>query len=156
MNIYEFAMKMEADGKNYYVELRDKSENTAIKKIFDMLAKDEQAHYDAIKLISEYIEDSKILDYAANVFEELEETGETIPFEAGEDSLRHALDIEYKSIKFYEEQAEKAEKPQEKILFNKLVSEEGKHYILIENLLDHVSGGLLRGIESPEFPALDY
>ncbi len=155
MNIYDFAMKMEADGKAYYEELRNQSGDSSIKKIFEMLASDEQTHYEAIKNNATFVADSKVLDFASNIFEQLEERTDDIPFEVGEDGLRHALDIEYKSIKLYEDQAAKTEIDSEKTLFKRLVSEESKHYILIENLLDHLSGGLLRGIESPEFPPLD-
>ncbi len=154
MNIYDFALKMEANGKDYYEKLMHLSEDTSIKTIFKMLASDEQAHYDALKDGGGDVENSKVLDFAANVFEDLESSGEEIPFNAGEDALRHALDIEYKSIQLYEEYAGQTDDEKAKALFSKLVSEESKHYLLIENLLDHLSGGLLRGIESAEFPPL--
>lgn len=156
MTVYDFAMQMEQDGKAYYNELRAKTENPAIQKIFDMLAQDEQDHYDAIKASLKVIGVSKTLDHALNVFDQIKENAETMYFEISEDALRHALDIEYKSIKFYEEQNDKADHPDEKSLFTQLVSEESKHYILIENFLDIVSGGILRGIESAEFPPLPY
>lgn len=156
MTVYDFAMQMEQDGKAYYNELKAKTENPAIQKIFDMLAQDEQDHYDVLKNSRRSIGPSKTLNHAMNIFEEIEENAETIYFEISEDALRHALDIEYKSIKFYEEQNDKADHPDEKSLFAQLVIEEGKHYILIENLLDIISGGILRGIESPEFPPLPY
>ncbi len=156
MTIYDFAMQMELDGKAYYNELKAKTENPAIIKIFDMLAQDEQDHYDIIMSKKHEIAASKTLDHALNIFDELRETADTVYFEISEDALRHALDIEYRSIKFYEEQSDKASQPGEKSLFLQLVSEESKHYILIENLLDIVSGGILRGIESAEFPPLEY
>ena len=156
MSVYDFAMQMEQDGKAYYNELKGKTENPAIQKIFEMLAQDEQDHYDAIRRNMTTLPPSKTLEHAQNIFEEITENAETIYFEISEDALRHALDIEYKSIKFYEEQNDKADHPDEKSLFAQLVSEESKHYILIENLLDIVSGGILRGIESAEFPPLPY
>lgn len=156
MTAYDFAMKMELDGKAYYNQLKSKTENPAIQKIFDMLAQDEQDHYDAIRTNKKSIPASRTMDHALNIFEEIKENAETIYFDISEDALRHALDIEYKSIKFYEEEADKTDLADEKALFGHLVAEEGKHYILIENLLDIVSGGILRGIESAEFPPLEY
>ena len=41
MNIFDYAMQMEYDGKKYYHELSEKSKDPGIKSIFTMLANDE-------------------------------------------------------------------------------------------------------------------
>jgi len=155
MNGYEFALKMEQDGKAYYENLASISADASVRQIFTMLAADEQMHYEMIRDGGRKLPDSGLMEFAENVFTDLDSASLEIPFEAGEEGLRHALDIEYKSIKLYEELAGETGDQDERAFFEKLVSEEGNHYLLIENLLDHLSGGLLRGIESAEFTPLD-
>jgi len=46
MNVFDFAMKMEVDGKAYYEKLAKKTDLAGLKTIFTRLAEDEQKHYD--------------------------------------------------------------------------------------------------------------
>lgn len=154
MNIYEFAMKMEMDGKKYYTELMEKSENRGVKVLFNIMAQEEQSHYDILKALEVKIElgsESKVLDVAKNIFELMFETTNQAKILLSEGSLEHALKLENDSIKFYKEQMVKTENALEKKVFEKLFKEEEKHYTLIENLLDHITGGLINGINTPEF-----
>ncbi len=154
MDVYKFAMKMEEDGKNYYNSLEEKSENKGIKKIFSMLAQDEQTHYDVIMNYQKKVEmpqDSKTLEDAKNIFELLHQSQDKLQIVLDEDALRHAMDMEKKSIEFYENQSKMSENLKEKEIFNKLIKEEKEHLFLVETLLNHISGGILQGIESAEF-----
>ena len=45
MNVYDFALKMELDGKAYYQQLAGKTSLAGLKNIFLQLAADEQKHY---------------------------------------------------------------------------------------------------------------
>ena len=137
MNIYEFAMKMEMDGKKYYTELMEKSENRGVKVLFNIMAQEEQSHYDILKALEVKIElgsESKVLDVAKNIFELMFETTNQAKILLSEGSLEHALKLENDSIKFYKEQMVKTENALEKKMFEKLFKEEEKHYTLIENL----------------------
>lgn len=157
MNIYEYAMKMELDGKKYYTELMETAENRGVKVIFNIMAQEEQSHYDILKGLMNNIElksESTVLDVAKNVFELMFDNTDKVSTTISQDALFHVLKLEKESIRFYEEQSEKAESNLEKKVFEKLVVEEKKHYTLIENLLDHISGGLINGIVSAEFQQL--
>jgi len=157
MNIYEFAMKMEMDGKKYYTELMEKADNSGVKVLFHIMAQEEQAHYDILKGLEVKIElgsESKVLDAAKNIFELMFETTNQVKTMLSVDSLVHALNLETDSIKFYKDQMIKTENPLEKKVFEKLFTEEKKHYMLIENLLDHITGGLINGIDTSEFQQL--
>ena len=46
MNVFDFALKMEVDGKAYYEKLAKKTDQPGLKTIFTRLAEDEQKHYD--------------------------------------------------------------------------------------------------------------
>ena len=49
MNLFDFAMKMEMDGKAYYEKLATDTPVAGLRTIFTMLAADEQKHYDAVQ-----------------------------------------------------------------------------------------------------------
>jgi len=158
LNIYEFAMKMELDGKKYYTELMEKADNSGVKVLFNIMAQEEQAHYDILKSLENKIElgsESKVLDVAKNIFELMFETTDQVKTMLSEDALLHALKLEKDSIKFYKDQMVNTENALEKKVFEKLFSEEKKHYFLIENLLDHITGGMINGINTAEFQQMD-
>lgn len=154
MDIFEFAMKMELDGKSYYESLEEKVNDEGMKVIFNMLAQDEQRHYDIIKNYHKGIElnnESEVLENAKNIFELMRQSNKTLQLNVEEDVLRHALDIERESVKYYDYQHDKSDDITEKEVLKKLIVEEKKHYFIIESLLNHISGGILRGIGSAEF-----
>lgn len=158
MNIYEFAMKMEMDGKKYYTELMEKAENQGVKVLFNIMAQEEQSHYDILKSLEYKIDlgsESTVLDVAKNIFEMMFDTADQVKTMLSEDALVHALKLENDSIKFYKDQMIKTENALEKEVFEKLFREEKKHYFLVENLLDHITGGLINGINSAEFQYMD-
>ena len=45
MNVFEHAMKMEEDGRAYYLEHAEKTRNPLLKKLLKELADDELKHY---------------------------------------------------------------------------------------------------------------
>ena len=53
MDIFDFAMQMEEDGKYFYIELAEKVADKGMKSIFEMLANDELKHYHNIKEMKE-------------------------------------------------------------------------------------------------------
>ena len=73
MNIFDFAMKMELDGKAYYQKLAADTTDSGLKSIFSTLASDEQKHYEIILSIKSGTElkmiDSTVLEEAKNLFE---------------------------------------------------------------------------------------
>ncbi len=49
MDIYEFAMQMELDGRNFYLELAGKAKEQGLQSIMEMLAADEMKHYNILQ-----------------------------------------------------------------------------------------------------------
>ena len=70
MNIFDFAMKMEQDGKAYYEKLAAETDIVGLKNIFTSLAVDEQKHYETIQAIKTdtklKMTDSTVLEAAKN------------------------------------------------------------------------------------------
>ena len=78
MNIFEFAMKMEMDGKQFYEESAAKTDSPELKRILLELASDEEKHYtifralrDGVPVEYEDAKKTKILTEVKNVFEAL-------------------------------------------------------------------------------------
>src|SRR6266540_709679 len=76
MDVFAFAMKMEQDGKSYYLELAEGTAISGLKTIFSMLADDEQKHYEVIQTLKDYsvvnnMADSTVLENAQNIFAQL-------------------------------------------------------------------------------------
>ena len=51
MNVFEYAMKMEEDGRDYYLEHAEKISNPALKRVLVELAEDELKHYNTFKAL---------------------------------------------------------------------------------------------------------
>ncbi len=165
MNIYEFAMNMELDGKEYYEELMNKTSDKGLKKIFEMLAKDEEEHHRIINEMRDLDDASNTSDTlknANNIFAEMLGSDKKFDLTASAiEAYRHAFELEDKSMKLYEEHSMKAESTKEKDVFRKLAEEEKKHKLIIENILNFVSEPVrTRGIKTvdsdPEFARFEY
>jgi rubrerythrin len=158
MDIFEFALKMEEDGRDLYLEIAGGSGDEGIKSIFLSLAADEEKHRDVIRKMKRNlpeVEETEILSTAKNIFEEIRNGGEKIDIpEPQPDLYRKAREIEDRSVKFYEEKAGEEKDAGRKRVFEALAAEERKHYFLLDNLVEFVSRPET-WIEDAEFTHLD-
>lgn len=142
MNIFEFAMKMELDGKAYYEKLAAETAVAGLKTIFIRLAADEQKHYDTIQTMksgsSGTMADSTVLEEAKNLFADL--TGDKNIAGSLTGSLagyEHARKVEADSVRFYENAAGNEGNPDTAKILLRIASEEKKHYNIMDNLCDY-------------------
>ena len=157
MNIFDYAMKMEKDGENYYRELAAKNKIEGLDKILNMLADDEVVHYDTLKKLKEGIETdipgTGVLKNAKNVFSELKpETNSSD--ESVIELYNKAIEIEKKSEDFYKEKANEVDQPEVKDILLKIAEEERKHQFLLKNAVDFLTEPK-NWIECAEFNRLD-
>lgn len=143
MNLFDFAMKMEMDGKAYYEKLAARTPVAGLKTIFLSLAQDELKHYDAINAIKAgtrgEMADTAVLKEAKNVFQDLMADRNIIgSLKKDLDGYRHAMKIEAESVRLYEDAAEKETHPETARLFLRIAAEEKKHFNIMENLYDFV------------------
>lgn len=148
MNVLEFALKLEADGKAYYQKLAAECDSKELKNLFTLLADSEQTHYDALQArknqTSFAVMESDILEQAKNIFQRLIEMKEThSSFKVDIDGYRHAITAEEQSIGFYRDAAEKEPALEVRQLLNALAAEERLHLNIIENIYEFV--------ESPKY-----
>jgi rubrerythrin len=141
MDIFEFALKMELDGKAYYEKLAAETSDTGLKAIFTTLAADEQKHHETIQAIksgsSWVMKESVVLESAKNLFEILK-SDQTIAdgMKKSLDGYQFARKIEAASVKFYENAAKKESNATIRQLLLRIAEEEKGHYNILDNLYD--------------------
>jgi len=143
MNIFDFAMKMELDGKAYYEKLAAETSNSGLNSIFTSLAADEQKHYEIILAIKTgtklIMADSTVLEKAKNLFEELmADKSISGTLKKSLDGYQHARKLEADSVKLYEDMAKKEDNPETLQILLRIANEEKKHFNILDNLYDYV------------------
>jgi rubrerythrin len=141
MTVFEFAKTMEKDGERYYRKLSNECPVNGLKKILDELADAEVDHYNVLLNMEQNIPPSALkndlLSNAKNIFASISNnpinSDSVVP---DIDLYRHALEIEIKSRKFYEKNAEVSDDPLHKELFLKIAEQERQHFILMENMIE--------------------
>lgn len=142
MNVYDMAMEKELDVKAYYEKLAGESTLPGVKRIFTLLAGDEQKHFEFIQALKggagiEQLIDSAAIDAAREIVGAL--VGDKGAAETLKNSLEsycHALRVEAESVRFYEGILEQENDARVKVVLAKILSEEKKHYNIVENLYD--------------------
>lgn len=144
MNIFEYAMKMELEGKAFYEKLAAETELSGLANIFTTLAVDEQKHYDIFKALQEQTQktemtDSKALEGAKNIFADLQQQGFSEKLKNNLTAYQYAMRIEVESAKLYQDAAEKEDNQEVKNLLLRIALEERKHYVILENIFEFVN-----------------
>jgi len=145
MSILEFAMQMEQDGEKLYRGLADTLEDTGLKKIFTMLADEEAEHFKVFKHLKENtplgLPENTILEQSKNIFAAMKESSSFAIDTTTEQKAAYslALEMEKKSIDFYEEKAKDSQNVEEEKLLKAIAREERRHYRLIEGIIDFIS-----------------
>jgi rubrerythrin len=143
MNVFDFAMKMELQGKACYENLAGSTQVPGLKNIFLGLAADEQKHYDVFRDLKDgkafTLTDSTMLERAKSVFRELTPEKERVSgLREDLDGYRMGLKLEADSVKLYEDMAKKELNPETVQLYLRIANEEKKHFNIMENICDFV------------------
>jgi rubrerythrin len=145
MNVFDFAIKMELDGKAFYEKLAQGTNIAGLQTIFSRLAADEQKHYEIFLALkgqtqATAMEDTRVLEQARNVFEELlEQKGTLGPITGDLEGYRYAMKIEADSFRLYEDAAQKEKNDDVKNLLLRIAGEEHKHFTIVQNIHDFVN-----------------
>jgi rubrerythrin len=142
MNVFDFAMQMEVDGKAHYEKLEAETPVAGLQKIFSILAADEQKHYDVVNEMrsgeTREMTDSTALEQAKSIFLDLQIDGSLLEMlRTKMDAFRYAMRIEADSIRLYEgisQQENGIGNPAVVPLVQKIIDEEKKHYNIAENI----------------------
>lgn len=143
MKLYDYAIKMELDGEQYYRDQAEKNQGQAIARVFTLLAKAEMKHAALLRSRQQGESVAKDLtDLAAdqNVFSAMDDfKADVTSIPRQLDVYRLALDIEQKSIDQYKKLLDNAEADQDRQLLSFLVDQETQHYNLFDTLITLVS-----------------
>ena len=148
MDVLDFAMKMELDGKAFYEKHARHSEDKELKRIFILLAEEEEKHYHFFKAIKEGDKDiakdllsksTSSLKEVQNIFSEMSKNTEKKTFGADEETTwMKAMEIEEKAESFYREKAEEEKSDEQRRLLNLIADEERNHVYMIDSILTYI------------------
>lgn len=142
MNVFDFAIKMELDGKGFYEQLARGTKLVGLRNIFLQLAADERKHYEIFLALKgrgrpAAMEDTPALEQAKNVFEDLLARKETLgPVKGDLEAYLHAMKLEEESFRLYEGAAEKEKDRGVRELLLRIAGEEHKHFNILQNIYD--------------------
>ena len=162
----QFALKMEADGKEFYLNASHKSNNDLGRELFERLAAEEDKHGQKFQEIFEVIKQKKSwpeIDIPSDteniktVFTRNIKLIDTTKMSASPqefDAIDTALDMENQSRKFYQEQIQKTVYPAGKEFYQSLVAEERGHYLALTDYREYLSNPAA-WYTAKEHPSLD-
>ncbi len=143
MNIFEHAMKMEQDGRAFYLEHAQKTDNPNLKKILLELADDELKHFEMFKGLNEDLnfDDKKsvkttIISSLKNIFETMRSENKDFSFDDDiKAAWKIARDHEKIAEDFYRTKGDECTSADEKEVWYMIADEEHKHWVIIEHLI---------------------
>lgn len=143
MNVFEYAMKMETDGRQYYLDHAEKAQTPELKRILLELADDELKHYNLFKSLrdgqaAEYkvSEKTTILSTVKNVFEQMKSRNKDYKFPADSNKLWvEAREVEKKAEEFYRQKANEVTQAHEKSILISIAEEEHRHWVTLDNVI---------------------
>ena len=143
--VFQTAIQMEIDGKEYYQQMSQRSTNQLGRELFQSLAAEEDIHRQKFEELYEVIRSKKAwpkTDFQPDRGKRLrtlfsksvQETGSNLEATATEiDAVKVAMDMENKTFDFYDSQSQNATHDAEREFYESLAAEErGHHLILID------------------------
>ena len=148
MNVIEFAMQMELDGREFYLRSAENAPEPELKEILKYLAEEETRHYNFFKRLHDGKTAEAEKELAAgtslrdtkNIFVQLGEAGKDKEFGDGARKVwLEAMKIEEKAVKMYTSEAEKESDAERKAMLTRIAEEEQNHVYLIDNVLSFMT-----------------
>lgn len=143
IDVLKTAILLERRGKAFYTQAARQSESKSAKKIFEMMAEEEDAHIDfLVKQFKSYADTNQFIkideqpeeDAAAVeiLTEKVKKEISAAGFEAA--AISAAIDFETRAIEVYSNRAEVATDPNEKEMYQMLADWEKTHHHLLHDL----------------------
>lgn len=144
MNVFDYAIKIEQEGEQFYRDLAKRTNHIGLKAILTILADEEILHDKMFANmrdnLSYDVHSSTILTEYDSMITSMKTNKEK--FDVGKDEVgmfEKALKFEKDSVEYYTQKAKESTIPNEKLALLKIAAEEQKHVIMIENLIEHIS-----------------
>ena len=139
MDIFDIAINMEVKGAAFYRDLAQRASSEGFKKIFLMLAEDEDRHKETFEAMKE---GSSVTVTTTNAKDRKEESELSL--------YEEALEIELKSIEYYTAHLDETKDEKQRKVIEEIIAEERSHYDLIDQIIIMVERPD-RWIEQAEF-----
>jgi len=142
------AIKVEEEGKQFYLQAAEKCQSVLAQRIFEELARDEDLHIKKIHEIYGRLKEEKpVGEWVTSVGEpsRLEKVFQESLVEKASassddlEALRFAQDREEESVKYYEDLARESPDPQEKRFYLTLSYEERGHHLSIIDSIEFLT-----------------
>jgi len=160
------AIRMEIDGKEYYLKASQKSGNELGRKLLQSLAVEEDVHREKFEEIYDAISSKKAwpgIDFQpdggrglrtifARVTEEIDSNIEVLATEL--DAVQTAMAMENKTCDFYKSQSKIATYDAEKDFYEALASQEREHHLVLLDYYEYLKDPAAWFVEK-EHPSLD-
>lgn len=144
----ETALNNELRERQFYLNQAEKTDNSLAKKMFLELAREEEQHYNSLKLIFEKREERglpKEIDLygksaVRNVLLDFlrKKSSQTDAAKDDLDAIKTAIGFEEKGVLFYQELAKEATEEREKAFFELLASMEREHLLSLKDSLEYL------------------
>ena len=148
----EVAIKMEIDGKAFYLKASEESSNELGKKLLKSLAEEEDIHRQTFEKIYKSIQKKQgwpaVTDFHPDkgkhlrtVFgEAIEKTGKGIEVPSTElGAVKKAMELENKTFDYYKSQQEGATSAAERDFYQALSAEERQHYLVLLDYYEYLN-----------------
>ncbi len=144
----QVAIQMERDGKAFFLKAASGAENLLSKRIFEELARQEDFHIERILIIYEQMKKEQPLKEwittvaGIGMLDKVFQESLQAKAQASENdlnALRFGLEIEDKSVRYYENLANHALDSFEKRFYLTLSHEERDHYLRIMDSIEYLS-----------------
>lgn len=145
----QMAIKMEKDGVDFYNEASQKVTRSSAKKMLLSFVEDEKKHLKILEKVFKEMNFSGYEKYFTG--ESPREKIKTIFSRARENFQEHisantseinilktGIDMEQRSVDFYQDEARKTDREKARSLFERLIEEEKQHYQLLVNTLSYL------------------
>ncbi len=162
----QMAIRMEIDGKEYYLKTSQESSNELGKKLLQSLAAEEDVHRQKFEEIYSAISNRKAwpkTDFQPDGGKRLrtifaratEEIGANIKAPAIElDAVQTAMDMENKTYDFYKTQSKEATYDTEKEFYEALAAQEREHHAILLDYYEYLKNPAEWFVKT-EHPSLD-
>ncbi len=143
MNVLDFAIKMEEDGRQFYEKMAAEADDPELKIIFTLLAEEELRHQHTLQSMKNEEEpvnvESRLMERAKSTFQKLmAKKGASGILRRDPDGYLHSIKTEENHVRLYVDMAKKEKREQVKELLLRIAEEERRHLNIMQNIYDFV------------------
>jgi rubrerythrin len=143
MDTYQYAMKMEKDGVDYYEGALARTQHPGFQRILKMLIGQEKRHYEVFKALREEGTTADLVAFplveVKNIFQQMRDNKDEVELDASEAEVyEKALAIEKKSEDFYRDAATQVAHPNARKQILAIADQEHQHFLLMTDLVKYI------------------